>query len=69
MKKVLLVAFVAGLAMTSCKKDYTCKCVDSTGAELITYTAEMKKKDAETWCNNWNSAVAAGGDGDKCTLH
>jgi hypothetical protein len=52
MKKLTFIA-VAGLAFTfaSCKKDYTCECTwtdDNTSAG--SYTAKLKKKDAETWC-------------------
>ncbi|MGZ4042137.1 MAG: hypothetical protein ACXVO9_02970 [Bacteroidia bacterium] len=32
MKKVLLIAAVAGLTMVSCKKDYTCTCTESSSA-------------------------------------
>ena len=67
MKKALLAAAVIGFVMTSCKKDYSCKCVDEDGDEVITYTAEMKKKDTENWCNTWNSGMTA--SGGKCTLN
>lgn len=30
MKKVLLIAAVAGLAMVSCKKDYVCECTNTS---------------------------------------
>jgi hypothetical protein len=66
MKKILLIAAVASFAMTSCKKDYTCQCVDKDGAETIAYTAKLKKKDANNWCDTWNTGVAA--SGGKCTL-
>ncbi|HYG51435.1 MAG TPA: hypothetical protein VD905_11055 [Flavobacteriales bacterium] len=59
-----LVAFV----FVSCKKDYTCHCTDSSGATIIDYTAKLKKKDANAWCDSWNSTVSAGGSGDKCEL-
>jgi hypothetical protein len=51
MKKLVLVAAVAGL-MASCKKEYTCECT-MTGNGVTTttsVTAEMKKKDADSWC-------------------
>lgn len=52
MKKILLVAVVAGFAMTSCKKNYTCECTVTAGGQTTTTssTAKLKKKDAETWC-------------------
>jgi len=57
MKKVLLMAFVAGLAMTSCKKDYTCECVTSSNdpdepSTKTTLTFKDKKKKAESSCNS-----------------
>jgi hypothetical protein len=67
MKKVLLMAAVAGFMMTSCKKDYTCKCTDKDGKEVITYTAEMKKKDANTWCDSWHNTFTP--SGGKCVLN
>ena len=65
MKKALLALAVIGFMMTSCKKDYTCKCVDADGDEIAKYTATMKKKDANSWCDTWNTGM--GSDG-KCTL-
>jgi hypothetical protein len=55
MKKVLLVAAVAGLAMASCRKDRTCECTDtsSSGFTVVTTTkAKSTKKDAVEWCEN-----------------
>jgi hypothetical protein len=56
MKKVLLIAAVAAFAMTSCKKDYTCECTTTTNAPISVgpvsgKTGKMKKKDAESKCN------------------
>jgi len=61
MKKVLLVAAVAGLAMVSCKKDYTCECTTTDNGTVVsttTVTGKMKKKDADSWCTgNVTSSV------------
>ncbi len=57
MKKILLIAAVAGMAMTSCKKDYTCECTTTSNAPGVGSTTasgstgKMKKKDAESKCN------------------
>jgi hypothetical protein len=58
MKKALLIAFVAGLAMTSCKKEYSCQCSittysqgTSTTQTTTTNSAKMKKSEAQDWCN------------------
>jgi hypothetical protein len=69
MKKILLVAAVAGLSMASCKKDYTCTCTYTPqGGAAQTYTYPMKdvkKKDAKDACNSLGSVwVAAGGTCD-----
>lgn len=56
MKKVLLIAAVAGLAMASCKKDHTCECTSSStfpGSTSTTqkYTIkEASKKTAKDVC-------------------
>ena len=51
MKKVLSMIAVGVFifSMTSCTKDYTCECKDSSGAVLATATQKSKKKDAETY--------------------
>ncbi len=57
MKKVLFLTAVLALAMTSCKKDYTCECVDSdrTNPYDFSYTyKKVKKKDAEASCKAQN---------------
>jgi hypothetical protein len=62
MKKVLLVAAVAGLAMASCKKDYDCECVTTstfsgyTGGTTTAKTGKMKKSDAESKCNEGDAS-------------
>lgn len=62
MKKAIMIAFVAGLAMASCKKDYTCECTtkDSSGtipSVTASATAKMKKSEAEDWCTGQKSTV------------
>jgi len=55
--------------MTSCKKEYTCACTATDTFWNSTYKVEMKKKDAETWCDNYQAAgVAATIAGFKCEL-
>jgi hypothetical protein len=67
MKKVLLIAAVAGLAMTSCKKEYTCECTVKTTANGQTTTAtssatsaKMKKSEAKDWCEKSNGTTTVG---------
>lgn len=54
MKKVLFLSLVfGGLALTSCKKDYTCECKKNLGGMSWAYTFDIndaKKKDAEAEC-------------------
>ncbi len=59
MKKILLIAAVAGLTFASCKKDYTCECKFTgviTGSASETFT-NMKKKDAEKKCDEGDESV------------
>jgi hypothetical protein len=67
MKKVLLIAFVAGLAMASCKKDYTCNCtVDGNAMPAGKITA--KKKDAQASCDQIQATYKIGDPAATCTL-
>jgi hypothetical protein len=53
MKKILLIAAVAGLAMASCKKDRTCTC---------TYTSTPASGAATTWTEETTVKKAKKGD-------
>lgn len=69
MKKIASIAVIALLAVgfTSCKKDYTCTCKDSSGKESAKYTfPKVKKKDAKTACDNWNNSFKIAGG--SCSL-
>lgn len=62
MKKVLAILAIAAFAtsFTACKKDYVCECtVTDSGTVLSTstYTAKLKKSDAEVWCGDSESTV------------
>lgn len=68
MKKILLIAAVAGLSMVSCKKEYTCEC-KYTGVVTGTVSEKfdkMKKKDAEKKCDEYDESVA--GQTAECSL-
>jgi hypothetical protein len=57
MKKVLFIVAISGLALVSCKKDYTCECTSTGGGVSTTVSAntgKMKKSDAETKCKEGN---------------
>lgn len=61
-KAFALVAVVALVGMTSCKKDYTCTCTttDSSGTiptQTTTRDFNAKKKDAKEACEALNSTV------------
>ena len=72
MKKILLVAAVAGLSLVSCKKDYTCECtttstsynngVATVGTPIVSSggTGKMKKDDAKKDCEGKSSSVSTG---------
>ena len=61
MKKLTLVATILfiGAAFTSCKKDWTCSCSDSSDSE-DTAIKDKTKKDAKSACNTldvlWQSS-------------
>ena len=65
MKKMLMIAAIAGLAMTSCKKDYTCECKTTSnwpgysGGTSSGSTGKMKKKDAEDKCNTGDGTTSS----------
>ena len=57
MKKILLIAAIAGLTMTSCKKDYKCGCTYTAtytgfvaGPEQVTTIYGVSKKQASANC-------------------
>ncbi|MBL7930763.1 MAG: hypothetical protein JNL60_02620 [Bacteroidia bacterium] len=67
MKKILLLAAVAGLMAVTCKKDYTCECTTTmtTPSGTTTTTAEgktgkMKKADAEKKCDESDASASSG---------
>lgn len=67
-KNTVLVAALALLSLTSCKKDYTCTCTDPadpTSNQAFPFK-DAKKKDAQSACDQWNSLYAI--DGGSCSL-
>lgn len=69
MKKVLFLSLVfGGLALTSCKKDYTCECtyeVLGVKSNASVEFKDVKKKEAEDACNSYNIPSASD---MKCSL-
>lgn len=74
MKKVILVAAVAMLALASCKKDHTCTCTaTSTGGAFGDFSitadtvyTDMKKGDAKDLCVAQNASATF--DGSTTTI-
>jgi hypothetical protein len=78
MKKMLLVAAVIGLTMTSCKKDYTCQCIytkkftlgnnyskpDGSPITVSNTTGKMKKDEAIKKCEQYNGTVVTSSPSD-----
>lgn len=69
MKKILFAAVLVVGALASCKKDYTCECVDSYngttyGTSSVTITDT--KNDAEAACNAMDSST--GTNVKECTI-
>ena len=67
MKKLALIAFVGVLALTSCKKDYTCDCTIANQTTSTAYNGLSKKeaKDTKVACDNANATAAI--FGGSCT--
>jgi hypothetical protein len=69
MKKITLLAVaVIAMSFASCKKNYTCTCSGGTAGSDITYTAKMKKSDADTWCTSWNTSFKTAYPSGSCSL-
>lgn len=63
MKKILLIAAVAGLSMASCKKDKTCTCTYTSNGTTSTETFTLTKisgKDAKDACTKRTSTTTSG---------
>jgi len=67
MKKILLIVSVASLAMTSCQKDYTCECTQTTavGPYVEESTIHDTKGSAKKQCD---VLTATGRDGYSCVI-
>lgn len=67
MRKIAPIAAIAlfAVAFTSCKKDYTCTCTDSTGTDTYTIK-DVKKAEAKTACTAWDNLYKI--DGGSCSL-
>lgn len=52
MKKTLLIAIaLISIGFTSCKKDWTCSCTDSSGETFEYQINNSRKPEASTACN------------------
>jgi hypothetical protein len=78
MKKTLIIAAIAGLAMASCKKDRTCTCVQASTAagsvsstQVLTYH-KVSSKDAKELCVSYTQQTTAPVSGETtswtCTI-
>jgi hypothetical protein len=72
MKKITTICIAALIStafLTSCKKDYTCTCKDSSGTVISTNPlGKMTKKKATDDCNALGSAYTASNTGS-CSLN
>jgi len=69
MKKVfLLSSVIAVVALSSCKKDYTCTCKDSSGNVYGSVTIKDTKSKATSACTADNSTYAAYGINITCSI-
>lgn len=64
-KSILFVAALLAISFTSCKKDWTCECTDSTGTVATSSTiSNSRKPEAKTACEAQNLL----GTGYNCSL-
>ncbi|MEX1191108.1 MAG: hypothetical protein WEA99_03980 [Brumimicrobium sp.] len=66
-KMFFVAAMVAVVSLSSCKKEYTCECTADDSNFAVSDTKEMKKKDAEEWCDEADED-GEGIPGFKCEL-
>lgn len=62
MKKKIIIGGIAILALSSCKKDYTCECVYS-GSSTVIETIQLKKmkeNDAIKECDTHDQVIIIG---------
>jgi hypothetical protein len=68
MKKLMLVAAVVAVGLSSCKKDYTCTCTYTGGVTgSVSTTVTATKKDAKSSCESGSSS--AGGNTVTCKIN
>ena len=60
MLKVVAIAVVGLVALSSCKKDYTCECTTGDETAIVTTSTIENKtlKDAKTACENGSGTFA-----------
>ncbi len=79
MKKIILVAAVAGLFVASCRKDRTCTCVTTSNesgfvsSTRVTTQKSVKGSNAGAWCQSYTQQLTAPVtstviEGEDCTL-
>ncbi len=70
MKKLSLLGLVFGslVAMTSCKKDYTCDCTFTTAPDITIDITKAKKADAQDACDSAETTYKIADSGASCTL-
>jgi len=76
MKKLSMIfgfAFIAAIALSSCKKDYTCECnykdaVDGSTVNVKAEWEKISKKDAEEACDQLDATWKLVDSAAKCEL-
>ncbi|OJW77283.1 MAG: hypothetical protein BGO69_18020 [Bacteroidetes bacterium 46-16] len=64
----LLAAAVLLFSFSSCKKDYTCQCVDAYSQKLQPLTVHDTKKNAKESCKGYNVGTAGQAKSITCKL-
>jgi hypothetical protein len=66
MKKLFILIGFAGLGLTACKKDYTCRCTSEDGNYSSSETITDTRNDAEASCDEGDGSV--GGYSVNCEI-
>ena len=72
MKKVIYLGgflFLGAMALTSCKKDYTCDCGDGAAFTIAVPLNDYKKADAEDACTESETTYKKVYPNAKCDLN
>lgn len=71
MKKFFALAAVFTMAVvifSSCRKDYTCQCNDSSGNQIVVFSGKDTDKNAQASCDQAETMYQSDDPGASCDL-